>query len=121
VNIISNISLIRFHATFTTEMLILHLGASEACIVFLVFSYITLGEINERSKNVINSLRGYARRNMSVRDRRLMLKYLDSYRPLQIELGSFGHYYKRNTLSVIGKIILYTAKFLLISLKYDVK
>jgi hypothetical protein len=79
-----------------------------------------MGEINERSKKVISSLKANARRNMNVRDMKLMLKYLymDSYRPLQVELGPVGHYCKRNTLKAIGKIILYTTKLLLVSMKY---
>jgi hypothetical protein len=99
-------------------MLIALLAATEASIAFLILSNMTFGKINERSKQVICSLRGHATRNMNVWDKKLMLEYLSSYRPLRVELGPLGHYHKRNTLKVIGKIILYTTKFLLISMKY---
>jgi hypothetical protein len=54
-------------------------------------------------------------KDMNANDRKLMEKYMNSCRPLQIKLGNFGYYQKQQTVQMIGKIVVYTAKILISS------
>jgi hypothetical protein len=82
-----------------------------ASFTFFQITYRKFGQINERSIRLIDSLKSNLR-TFNPEDRKLVAKYLISYRPLRIELGSIGHYRKTNMLRVFGRIIFYTSKLL---------
>jgi len=76
-------------------------------------SYFRLGEINAKSAKLIKGWGKDLKWKRS--DRVLMSKYVRSCRPLRVELGSFGCYRKPNSIIIIGKLIVYTARVLLMT------
>jgi len=113
-----NFIVIRLHgsAGLGLPLFLIMLSGSSAGLTFLSFTHIKFGEIYESSKKFI----GTWNRNsgeMLENDRRLFKKYLGSYEPSRINLGPFGFYHKSNTFNILGKVILYTSKLLLMTKK----
>jgi len=110
--------LIRFHSRLELGASLLFSMGSACGISFILLTYIQFGDINIRSVGVLNSWKrweGYG----SGGDRKLMMTYMCSSQVLKIHLGGFGYYKKPNTVRIIGKLIYYTAKFLLMTKKFQ--
>jgi hypothetical protein len=85
---------------------------------YLVISYIKLGELNQNAKLFVNSWRQGGKAGIvAPNERKLMKKYIRSCRLLGIELGSFGHYQKPTSIRIVGKLVIYTVKFLMMASK----
>jgi len=112
--VLSNFVLIRYHSSMGLPVLIITLGGSGGGAAFTFFSHIKFGEVHEASKKFIAS----SKRNFGEfpkPDRQLLQKYSATHRALKVKLSSTGYYHKPNTLRVLGKIVLYTTKFLLVT------
>jgi len=106
--------LVRFHSELElVSSLGFYLGTT-CGIAFVLLTYIQFGEINISSVEVLNSWKRWDK-YVSRRDRELMLAYLRSCQALKIYLGGFGFYKKPNTVRIVGKLVYYIAKFLLMT------
>ena len=83
------------------------------CTVYLIIVHIIFGQFNEVSKVFVGSWK----RNTSLNyyDRKAVLKYIRSCRLLRIEIGTFGHFKKATCLHIVGKLIFYTVKLLMVT------
>jgi len=81
---------------------------------FLIISYFKLGEVNEYSKKCIASWKRNAGWYLTASDKLLVTRYIRSLTVCKIELGGMGYYKKANSLRIIGKIIYYTTKGLML-------
>jgi len=79
-----------------------------------LLSYIKLGEINTRSKGVLDSWARYGG-YQNTSEKKLMLTYVRSSQPLKVHFGSFEYYTVSNALPKIGKLIYYITKFILMT------
>ena len=89
-----------------------------ASTMYMIITYYTLGLLHELSKNVISSWRKNSVLEMKPLDRILVQKYAKSFKPLRMELGDFGYYRKTTSIRIIGKLIYYTARGLMILQKF---
>jgi len=113
--VLSNCVLIRYHGIMGLPVLMLTLSGSGGGAAFVLLSNIKFGDIHENSKKFISSYKRRVGGCPNKQDYQLLKKYAASYRTLKVNLGSIGYYYKPNTLRVLGKIVLYTTKFLLMT------
>ena len=87
--------------------------------VFLVLSYLKLGEANQRSKEFLGSWKrkaGYLHPATKIQ----MKKFLKSSPPLRVDLGEFGYYSKPASIRIVGKLVTYTVKFLMLTSKFGI-
>jgi len=84
----------------------------------LLVAHIEFGEVNKMATKMVNGWRKN-RKNVFLNplDRRLAGKYFKSFRPLRIHYGSFGIFDKPSTIRIIGKLVVYTVKFLMLMKK----
>jgi hypothetical protein len=114
--IMCNVVLIRFHS-FLTQEAVVFLSLVTTSILgttYLVLSHQKLGEINTGSVKYLASWKNYLE-GLNANDRNLMKKYLNSCRPLRLKLGNFGYYQNQQTIKMISRIIVYTAKIVISS------
>jgi len=114
--VLSNIILIKYHTKLPFETLVLFLVGSVFGNMYTLLSYLSLGEVNEISKKLILS----TTRNTRMRSREdvIFKKFLKSCKMfLGIHLNSFGVYRKPTSIRIIGKIVLYTVKCLILMSK----
>ena len=83
-------------------------------IAFILLTYSTFGEINTGSIAVMNSWKRF-QEYPSSNDRKLMFVYIHSCPGLKVHLGKFGYYKKSNSPQMIGKLVYYTVKFLIMT------
>jgi hypothetical protein len=81
----------------------------------LGLTYIKLGDINEKSKKLITSWKKDTKSSVSALERKIANKFIKSLRLLKIELGSFGYYQKPASLRIVGKLVFYTTKSLMMT------
>ena len=112
--LICNFTLIRLRDKLDLTQTIVVGGTAAASMLSLGLEYYTLAFMNERSVSFKNSWT----KNPSYR-KKLLLKSFKSIRHLRVEIGSFGFYKKQSTITILGKLILYTAKSLLMTKKLD--
>jgi hypothetical protein len=112
--VICNFVLIQLHDRVPLEGLFTISMLSFTATMYLLLSYIHLGTINEASKNLIRSWKNTCRNRKST----LMSKYVKSFRSIRIELGSFGYYRKPTSIQIVGKLIFYTSKFIMVTKRY---
>jgi len=113
--IVGSLVLIRMHgilhAVFNLGQ---SLGAFDA-FAFLVLTYKKLGEVNQRSLEFLNSWK----RNVGYLEdpvmRIRMKKLIKSSRPLGVDLGEFGHYNRQGSIRVIGKVVSYIVRILMLT------
>jgi hypothetical protein len=86
--------------------------------VFLMVTYFKMGQINEYSKNCIESWKRICGKLLRGDDNKLFRKYLSSLQPCKIELGEFGFYRKHGSLRIIGKLLYYTTKGIMLLGKF---
>jgi len=109
------IMIIMFHVELGLGALMLTCLVSFLATVFLVITYFKFGEINENSKQCISSWKRNLRfSNHNLHDTKLVVRQIRSLGVCRIELGSFGYYKKSNNIRIIGKIIYYTVKGLML-------
>lgn len=112
--ILCNFVMVRFHHRLNWLSFSLFFTVAVATLIYLVLSHIKLGEVNSLSVKMIKSLKR-KEAGMSPSERKLMRKYTKSFKPLQVRLGVFGYFRKPNTLVVVGKLVKYTLKFILMT------
>ena len=76
--------------------------------------YFKMGEVNEMSKALINSWRKSPMPSFSPADKSLFQKYIKSCRPLRLDVGAFGYYNRPLSIRIVGKVVVYAVKFLII-------
>ena len=115
----SALTLIKFHdqldLTILLGLLMVWINSSG----FLIISYMKLGEVNQRSKQFHDAWKrkaGYLEPSMKI----VMKKFIRSSRPLRIELGDFGYYNKSGGIRILGKLVTYTVKFLMLTNKFGI-
>ena len=109
-----NFVLIKLHDRATIEVLGTAVVVSATSAGFLIITYMVLGDINQKSIVLISSWKlGRETKKLSPADKKLMKKYIKSCRFLGVELGSFGCYKKPTSIRIIGKLVTYTVKFLM--------
>ncbi len=89
--VICNVAFILFHNSLAIEAVVILATGSLLGTTSLVIIYIKFGEINTGSRKYLVSWRKTLK-DMNANDRKLMEKYMNSCRPLQIKLGNFGYY-----------------------------
>jgi len=115
-NVMCNFLMIRCHHLFNISSLALFFMISGISTLYLAITYVKFGEINELSKAVFSALR----RNQSKlsSERCLVGKYIRSGMPLKIHLGTFGYYRKPNTIRIVGKLVSYTMRSLVLTKRF---
>jgi hypothetical protein len=114
--VLSNFMLIRHHDTMTLDLLLLFVLGSFAGNMYVLVSYIRLGEINKTSIALITSKK---RAVYSSKGREAVLpKFLRSCNQyLRIHMSYFGYYKKPTSIRVIGKRVAYTVRVLILTKK----
>ncbi len=114
--VICNIIFVRFYGRLPFIVILSIVVLAWGGIAYLILSYATLGTVNKRSESLIRSWK----HNLNLRKvkRDILVKHLESCRPLRMEYGPFGYYKKPATIKVIGILIAYTSKSLIITGKY---
>jgi len=106
--------MIKFHARLELQTLIVFLMGTITTNVYIIVVYAVLGEINAASKKLIISTLRKSERN--TREDIAFIKFLKSSKQyLGVHLSSFGVYTKPGSLKIIGKIIIYTVKSLMMT------
>ena len=116
ITVVCNVILIRLHREIpklgTGSILIASLGGA----LYILASYVKFGTINKKSISCIKSW--YKNGSLDKLDRNFTDKYIKSCRPLRMEFGSFGYYKKPASIRVLGILIMYTSKALIITKSY---
>jgi len=116
-SVLSNFIMIRFHNHFSGFIFLLYLTTGSAAFGYLVMSYIKMGQVNALSMKMLSSHKK-TQVQLSPEERKLLGKYLKSSPALKVHMGSFGYYRKPVTVRVVGKLLTYTLKFLLMTRKF---
>jgi len=106
---------IKFYRALVAAQLCILVVGTIGTSTFLILSYLKLGGINDKSKKVL----GTWKRWQGGQDRKLMLMYIRASAELKVELNSFGFYQKQNTIRIVGKLIYYTGKLLVMAKKMN--
>ena len=85
---------------------------------YMVITYYKLGELNEASVKVISSWRRCSGLRLKPSDQILMKTYSNALWLFKVELGDFGHYRNATSIRIIGKLIFYTTKGLMLAQKF---
>jgi hypothetical protein len=85
---------------------------------YLMITYFKLAQINEYSIKCIGSWKRNPGKQLSIYDKKLLSKYIVSLQPCRIELGEYGHYRKQGSLLIIGKLVYYTTKGIMLLRKF---
>jgi len=85
-------------------------------LFILVYSYFLFGDINQSSLRFQGSWKRKIG-TLTPSDKIIMEKFIRCSRPLQIDLGSFGYFKKPGSIRIIGRIVYYTVKYLLVMSK----
>jgi hypothetical protein len=121
--VLSNFIIIRHHDILPLHTLLSFLICSTTGNIYMLASYLKLGEINKLSKALISSTRRAVNggsRKLALEDRRTFIKFLKSCNLyLRIYMSSFGYYRKATSIRIIGKIIGYTVRVLIITKKME--
>jgi len=112
--VFTSFSTIRMHAQIEPLFVVAIILAGFNAVAFLVLTYSKLGEVNQRSKEFHGSWKretGY----LTPETKCQMQKFIRSSRPLRIELGEFGYYSKPASIQILGKLVMYVVKFLMLT------
>ena len=113
-SVVANIVIIRFHDRLELEILFLFVVGSGTGNIYLLASYIVLGEVNEISKVAILST--IRKTGGNTKETIVFKKYLNSCRLyFRIHLSYFGYYRKSISIRIIGKLVVYTVRLLILS------
>jgi len=117
--VILTFALVKFNSTMSiVELCVLLMGVF-GTTVFLILTYTKFGDVNDQSKKILGSWKRWNGWE-SPYDRNLMLKYMRASTQLKVELNSFGFYKKQNTVRIVGRLIYYTAKLLVMTKKFKI-
>ncbi len=107
--------LVKFHdQIYVVEFL--GLTAVAICsTICLLLTYIKLGDINEKSKKLVTAWKKDPKSGLSPLERKIANKSIKSLQLLKIMLGSFGYYRKPASLRIVGKLVYYTTKSLMMT------
>jgi hypothetical protein len=108
------VAIILFHEKLEPEVGSSIFIVSICGTTYLIVTYFKMGEINEYSKKCIGSWNQSFERKVGEDDKKLLRKYLSSLQPCKIELREFGFYRKPGSLRIIGKLVYYTSKGILV-------
>lgn len=107
--------LIRFHKYIVFPMrLSFGLGLC-TCTAYLICTYEVSGSYYESSLALIKSLNNF---DGNEQDRKLLKVYCKAFQPLKLKIGPFGYFNKRRKIAIIGKIVYYTAKLLMVTRRH---
>jgi hypothetical protein len=110
-------SVVRYHGQSSELVsLILPLIAAFASAYFLA-SYIKLGKYNEASRVLVCSWKKNT--TLSPTDQKFMIKYMNSCRLLRTDYSEFGYFKKSGSIGIIGKLVFYTTKVLMMTKRYS--
>lgn len=112
-SVLCTFALIHFHQFLTyTACSVVFMGLLSS-YSYLIVSQFRFGELNELSLRVLRSWR----RNGKETDENspLMTKYLNGTLDLRIKMGIFVFYRKPTSIKIIGKLVYYTTKFLILT------
>ena len=115
------IALIQFHDRLEPENMAYAFSLSLAATAYLILTYFKLGDLNKQSKKAVAVWKRKARINDSLlhsKQNQLILRHMQSLGLLQIQLGDFGHYKREYSLRIIGKLIFYTSKGIMVLKKF---
>jgi hypothetical protein len=115
-----SIFLILFHNKLKVENISYIATLSALGSAYLVIFYFKMGELNETSKQALGSWKrnGGLRLLTLPQDKKLLRRYLSSLQHLKFELRGFGYFRKATSLRIIGKLIFYTTKSLMLLQKF---
>jgi len=111
--------LIRMHSHIQPTFFVALFLSGFDVFAFLVLSYTKLGDINQRSKEYHGSWKGaagYLKPPMRTR----MEKFIRSSRPLRIQFSEFGYYSKPASGRIVGKVLTYVVRFLMLTSKFGI-
>ena len=108
------IILIKFHSMVTMESILCILILVLVGSGYLIITYFKFGEIHEFSLKCIGSWERNDGYMNQPQDRLLLRRYVRSLRLCKVDLGNFGCYRKANSLRIIGKVIYYTTKSIML-------
>jgi len=117
-NVSTSYSLIRMHAQIDPTLILGLLIGGIDTAGFLILSYMKLGEVNQRSREFLASWQrksGYLKPDLKLR----MKKLIRSSRPLRVELNQFGYYNKPASIRIVGKLVTYVVKFLMLTYRFE--
>ena len=111
-SVICNVVIIQLHDKLSIATTLTLMSFSWTANVYLIINYVKLGGINEMSKNMTAS---WKRNSMKSK---IVFAYIRSFKLLKIELGSFGFYRKPASIKILGSLIYYTTKALMVTKSY---
>jgi len=109
----SSFILIKLHSHMNFEGLVISFLCGAPATVGLIIHYVIFGDINQLSKRFLLSWKIKAG-TLPPGDKITLLKFIRSCRPLQMDLGNFGYFKKPASIRIIGKLVYYTVKYLLL-------
>jgi hypothetical protein len=113
--VLGNFMIIRYHDTMPPVPLFLFTLSSFTGNMYMWASYLKLGDVNQISQTLISSKR---RAMSSEGDNIYFIRFIRSCsQHLRIHMSSFGYYKKPTSIRVIGKIVVYTARILILTKK----
>ena len=112
------IILIKFHSMITMGPLLYILIVVLVGNAYLIITYFKFGEIHEFSLKCIGSWERNDGNTNQPRDRLLLKRYVRSLRLCRVDLGDFGYYRQVNSLRIVGKVIYYTTKSIMLIQKF---
>jgi len=110
-SVLCNFVLIRFHHHLTPMSSLVLLTAAAAGVTFLLLSHLKFGEINEFSSQALGSWQ----RNLGLGCQQLLRRRFTACRDLRVQMGIFGYYTKPASIKILGKLVYYTTKFLILT------
>jgi hypothetical protein len=114
ISILSNWFIIRDRANIGPIGIISMASVSLATGGHRLVMYSKLSEVYELSTSFNYSWR-QRRGGMKVEDGQRLLKYLNSSRPMRIDLGAYDYFKPSTSIRSVGKIIFYTGRLLLVT------
>jgi hypothetical protein len=111
--VLCNFCLVRFSNRSPAVVLGVLISISSFGTVGIVLLHIILGSFNDASIGFINSWK--RKRDIRYSERKFLLRLMRSCRPLRLEIGYFGHFKKSTSFLIVGKLVFYTTKLLMLT------
>lgn len=92
------------------SVLILSTFCAISCVKLVYWEF---GNFHSCSQKLLKSWKHYC--GLRIKDKSLLNKYLKSCRVLRVELSSFGYFRKGNGTRIIGKLVYYVNKILMLT------
>lgn len=110
-SVLGNFILLRFHSTLPFFMICFIVLATVFVDCCIISMYVAFGEIHALSTQTINAWKRNT--NLKPLDRKLVLRYVKSFRANRYEMGTLGYFRRGSTAMVLQKIVFYTNKLLM--------